>query len=93
MKFGKFAFALALVASAGNASAAVIASDDFSSYGTGALNGANGGAGWSGAWSATTAASVVDPAVDLQGNRAVSLTGSNSYQCGPACQLASSLLG
>jgi hypothetical protein len=77
MKFGKFAFALALVASAGNASAAVIASDDFSSYGTGALNGANGGAGWSGAWSATTAASVVDPTVDLQGNRAVSF-GSNS---------------
>lgn len=48
MKFGKIAFALALAVSAGQASAAVIASDDFSSYDTGALNGANGGSGWSG---------------------------------------------
>ncbi|WP_439536026.1 PEP-CTERM sorting domain-containing protein [Methyloversatilis sp.] len=73
MKFSKIALTLALAASASHVSAAIIASDDFS-YATGALNGANGGTGWGGGWSATGAASVSDPAVDLDGNRAASFT-------------------
>jgi hypothetical protein len=75
MTFTRIALALALAASAGQASATLVASDDFSSYGTGALAGANGGTGWSGGWNATGGASVTDPAVALQGNRAASFSG------------------
>jgi hypothetical protein len=91
MKFGKIAFALALAVSAGQASAAVIASDDFSSYGTGALNGANGGTGWGGAWTGASAAAVIDPAVDLQGNRALGVTGAVTNMA--SRQLASAFTG
>lgn len=60
--------------------ASMIASDDFQSYAVGALAGNNGGTGWSGAWSTTApvVVTVVDPATDLQGNRAIAFTGNNN---------------
>ena len=69
------AAATALVCSPA-ASASLIATDDFN-YSLGSLNGANGGSGWAGAWTATSGATIVDPALDLSGNRALSVTANN----------------
>ncbi|MEC5387597.1 PEP-CTERM sorting domain-containing protein [Uliginosibacterium sp. H3] len=55
------------------ASATLIASDEFN-YNLGALSGANGGYGWAGAWTASSGASIVDPAIDLSGNRALAVS-------------------
>jgi hypothetical protein len=49
----------ALGAAAQAAPVSIIASDDFDSYGTGALGGNNGGNGWAGAWTGSSGASVV----------------------------------
>lgn len=72
--------AAALLAASLPASAALvsIAADDFQTYAVGSVAGANGGTGWGGAWSVTgTAPQIVDPTVDLQGNRALRLTANN----------------
>jgi len=63
--------------SATSAQAALLAYEDFS-YGTGLLNGDNGGTGWGGSWAAAAGASIVDPAIDLSGNRALAITGNNN---------------
>lgn len=73
MKLIKTSIAAALFAvSTLSQAAIVVATDDFQSYTTGNLNAQNGGSGWAGAWTATSSAeSVVDPVIDLQGNRAL----------------------
>lgn len=68
--------AAALLACVPFATAAVIATDDFS-YALGSLNGANGGSGWGSAWTALSGASITDPAVDLSGNRALAVSANN----------------
>ena len=69
--------ALALLAFAPLGLAAVIAEDDFT-YPLGEINSQNGGSGWSGSWTAATNVThVVDPAVDLNGARALQITDNN----------------
>ncbi|GAA5157267.1 hypothetical protein [Viridibacterium curvum] len=68
---------IVLTASLHPATAALLAQDDFN-YGTGALSGQNGGSGWAGSWIASANASVVDPLVDLSGNRALAISGNNN---------------
>jgi hypothetical protein len=65
---------------AGTSMATTIASDNFQSYEIGELAGKNGGTGWAGAWATTNpvVVSVIDPAIDLQGNRAIAFTGNNN---------------
>jgi hypothetical protein len=79
MNFTRILAGLAFAASFSSALATPIASDDFQSYGTGDLNTLNGGSGsWTSAWVASnTNATVVDPAIDLAGNRALRLVGNN----------------
>ena len=67
----------ALLSSSPFAAAAVIAADDFS-YTLGSLNGTNGGSGWGSAWRAVSGASIVDPALDLSGNRALAISANNN---------------
>lgn len=85
VKFGTgkllpFCLILALTTVSSVASASMIASEDFQDYGIGALAGKNGGTGWSTPWatSAPPVVTVVDPAFDLQGNRAIAFTGNNN---------------
>ena len=78
MKVCRTLIAAALIACAPVSMASVIASDDFT-YGAGELGGQNGGSGWGGAWSAVPSVThVVDPGVDLSGNRALQFTGNDS---------------
>lgn len=58
------------------AKATLLAADDFN-YSLGSLNGANAGSGWAGAWTAAAGAAIVDPAVDLNGNRALAVSANN----------------
>ncbi len=75
MKLRALVSAIALSALSPLASAAIVASDDFN-YATGEVNNQNGGTGWAGVWTAATAITqVVDPAVDLSGANALSITG------------------
>ena len=71
--------AVALAAFAPASMANIIASDDFS-YPLGELTGQNGGTGWGvNTWTAVTSITqVVDPAVDLSGDRAAQFTGNNN---------------
>ncbi|MFT3736305.1 MAG: hypothetical protein QM776_15005 [Rhodocyclaceae bacterium] len=66
-----------LAASLQPAMAALLAQEEFN-YATGALSGQNGGSGWAGSWVAAANASVVDPLVDLSGNRALAISGNNN---------------
>jgi hypothetical protein len=57
----------------------MIAGEEFN-YAAGGLNGQNGGTGWGGAWTANLGPAnlaVVDPAVDLSGDRALLFSGAN----------------
>ena len=76
MKLRALVSAIALSALSPLASAAIVASDDFN-YAQGELpNTQAPGSGWAGAWTAATAITqVVDPAVDLSGANALSITG------------------
>lgn len=57
------------------AGSVAVAVDNFQSYNVGGLNGGNGGTGWAGSWSADKAGvNVVDPTVDMQGDRAIAFT-------------------
>jgi hypothetical protein len=67
-----------LVAFAPAALASVIARDNFT-YPVGELNTQNGGAGWGNPWAAVTSVTqVVDPAVDLSGDRALQFAGNDN---------------
>lgn len=76
----KTILSLALAAATTVASAApivIVASDNFDSYGAGALSGANGGTGFSGAWTAAAGATVVgtsSPADDPMSGNALQFT-------------------
>jgi hypothetical protein len=75
--------------STGLATASVIGMDNFESYSTGGLNGANGGYGWNGGWNAVDSVlDVMQPSTELDydvpggspnqgGDRSLRLTGSN----------------
>lgn len=82
--FVKTALSIALAAASLAATAApivLVASDNFDSYGAGALNGANGGSGFSGAWAGAAGASVVgtvSPADDPMSGNALQFTTPNA---------------
>lgn len=77
MKTNNLIAALLLAALSPAASASIIASDDFN-YTVGGLNANNGGTGWANGWTAVTGLSVVDPVVDLSGNRALQFSSANN---------------
>lgn len=63
----------------GFANASLIGVDDFESYSTGGLDGLNGGNGWSGGWTADNSVlGVVNPTVELNGDRSLRFTGSDN---------------
>lgn len=62
------ALALSGVLAAPAMAEVVLASDNFNSYGNGALAGANSGTGWAGAWTGSAAASVNNQALAISGN-------------------------
>lgn len=79
MKFKTALVVAASMACMQFASAAIVASDDFQAYGTVNLSGLNGGSGWAGAWASSGGVpTVVDPAVDLQGDRAARFAANNN---------------
>lgn len=78
-RFRPFLLAMGLLALFGAhpASALLLAEEDFN-YATGALAGNNGGTGWAGSWAAAASASVVDPLIDLDGSRALAISGNSN---------------
>lgn len=77
MKTNNLFAALLLASLSPMASASIIASDDFN-YTPGGLNTNNGGTGWANAWTAVSGLSVVDPVVDLSGDRALQFSSANN---------------